>query len=512
MNKFAFIFTFIACTMHCSANPLPNCAIGKDTLCTATDVDVINIEELYKAQKCEFDAFTDSLQNEYDNFWKSLCAKYAEFMKNPWKEIELIEPKPLPPDPKPVIKDEVIQNDVVVIDNVIPKPIVTPQPKPVVPIFDDKNKLKTEFFFNFYGTTASVNIPDVSGFNIDYSSSDPYGNALLQLDNIGFNSVANDLLKIRDDYDLCDWAYKDMVKDFAHSLCNNDKDKANLIYGWLMTLCGYKVRFAMFTPAGENSPRLTVAYSTDAFIYDKASLFTDALYFIDEKFKSGSAYMCDFNIKGEKPLSFIIQKEPKFTIAPSDERIVPITNAPGDTISAKTNVNYIRFLDTYPKASINYDWATAWSIAANIPMSSYLKSQIYPQIKEHIKDLDTPDAIQYLNQIAQSFEYGSDDEIWGGDYPLAVDQTWFHPASDCEDHAIHFSRLVRDLIGIDVVLLYVPQHLIAAVELGNMDIEGTRIQYNGKQYLICDPTYFGTKIGRTFVKFDSTNSTIIPLN
>ncbi len=80
------------------------------------------------------------------------------------------------------------------------------------------------------------------------------------------------------------------------------------------------------------------------------------------------------------------------------------------------------------------------------------------------------------------------------------------------NHSIRilYSRLVRDLMGLQVVLLYYPGHLATAVEF-NENIPGDYIVLNGHRYLVCDPTYINAEIGNTMPGMDNSKVSVIML-
>lgn len=71
-----------------------------------------------------------------------------------------------------------------------------------------------------------------------------------------------------------------------------------------------------------------------------------------------------------------------------------------------------------------------------------------------------------IDFVQTAFEYKTDEEQFGYERPLFADETLYYPYSDCEDRAIFYSILVRDLLGLDVVLLHYPNHLATAVSFG----------------------------------------------
>ena len=87
----------------------------------------------------------------------------------------------------------------------------------------------------------------------------------------------------------------------------------------------------------------------------------------------------------------------------------------------------------------------------------------------------------------------------------------YYPYCDCEDRSILFSRLIRDLLGLDVVLVFYPGHLATAVHFTE-DVKGDYIIVDGKKYVICDPTYIGAPVGYTMEGMDNATCKVILLD
>ena len=100
--------------------------------------------------------------------------------------------------------------------------------------------------------------------------------------------------------------------------------------------------------------------------------------------------------------------------------------------------------------------------------------------------------------------------VWGADRAFFAEETLYYPYADCEDRAVLFSRLVRDIVGLDVVLLYYPGHLAAAVEF-NEEVLGDYLLYDKRKYIVCDPTYIGAPVGRTMPNMNNEEAQIIIL-
>ena len=54
---------------------------------------------------------------------------------------------------------------------------------------------------------------------------------------------------------------------------------------------------------------------------------------------------------------------------------------------------------------------------------------------------------------------------------------------------------MREILGLDVLLVGYPGHECTAVALSEAPPSSTGFIYKGKMYYICDPTYIGADIG-----------------
>lgn len=133
-------------------------------------------------------------------------------------------------------------------------------------------------------------------------------------------------------------------------------------------------------------------------------------------------------------------------------------------------------------------------------------------LREKVKGMDQKSAANFLIKVAQSFKYGYDDDVWGGDRAFWMEESWHYPLSDCEDHAIHFSKLVNDILGLKTALVYYPGHLAAAIVGTDGSITGDYVMLNGQKYTFCDPTCFYAPVGYTPKGSNNNEAVLIPVN
>jgi hypothetical protein len=136
---------------------------------------------------------------------------------------------------------------------------------------------------------------------------------------------------------------------------------------------------------------------------------------------------------------------------------------------------------------------------------------LYPPLKKVISGMSEKEAVEVLlNWVQTSFEYKLDNQVWGGDRAFFAQETLYYPYCDCEDRAILFSRLVRDIVGLDIVLLCYPGHLATAVAF-NDNVNGDYLTYKNRRYVVCDPTYINAGVGRTMPGMNNREAQLIAL-
>ena len=148
---------------------------------------------------------------------------------------------------------------------------------------------------------------------------------------------------------------------------------------------------------------------------------------------------------------------------------------------------------------------------ANTPLDERVKSQLYPNKKKKIKGLNQLEAVnKLLNWVQTAFVYEYDDKVWGHDRAFFAEETLYYPYCDCEDRAILFTRLIRDLLGLQTILVYYPGHLASAVSFTD-EVSGDYILLKGKRFIITDPTYIGAPVGKTMPDMNNSQANVILL-
>ncbi len=523
-----------------------------------------SFEEFRRKQLEEFNSFKQDKQKEYDSFRRKVNEEYAEFMRQAWetfpaheaeqpKEEEpvppvvynepepeptpeptpepeatpapepqpqpkadeqptpepqpapKVEPQPTPepePAPKPQPKEEEKPVEIAVKPEVAVVPAPQPEPEPIAPVKPKEESYK-RVSIGYFGTIITIGFPKNDNLKLRALSENAIADAWKQLSDSKYDITVSTALNARKANALCDWAYMKMLET-ATKKQYGKTNEAVLAQAFLMTQSGYRIRLGM----NDKKLYMLVASQYDIFSLDYYQLGGTKFYNISGD-KNVSMKITQANYSKEKSLSLQMTQLPQLSSEPTPKRT--LTSKKGVTSSVSVNKNMIDFFSTYPQACFNGDQTTRWAAYANTPIEKTVKDMLYPSLKKTITGMSERDAVGIiLNWVQTAFEYEYDDKVWGGDRAFFAQETLYYPYCDCEDRAILFSRLVRDLVGLDVVLLYYPGHLATAVAFSS-EVNGDYLTYKNRKYIVCDPTYINAGVGRTMPGMNNKEAQVIAL-
>ena len=382
---------------------------------------------------------------------------------------------------------------------------VPPQPKPQNPIVENKVSMATSDF-DFYGTPMKVRWGNAEKFKLNGTSKKDISDAFLELTDKGYTNLVHDCLELRKEYKLCDWAYYKMLQNIAEKACGKGTNEAIFLQGVLLNQSGYQIRFAL-----EDNAKLHIMSRMDGFPYDKGYLTADGkLFFLMDGCKAKNLTVCDAAYPGEQMMSLGIAEQPELKKNLSDNRTV-ISRFVNVKADMQMNKNLMDFYTDYPTSYDGKDMMTRWAYYANTPVTSEVKDKVYPQLKQQIGNAPKLMAANMLlNWVQMGLTYAYDEKVWGHDRAFFAEESLFYPFCDCEDRSILFSHLIRDLLDLDVVLVYYPGHLYTAVCF-NEDVTGDYIMVNGRKFTVADPTYYNANVGKTMSKMDNSKAKVILL-
>lgn len=458
----------------------------------------------------QYEKFSKHAKAEYEDYRAQCNAEYVKFLERAWKEYKV-----LPSIPRP--KDEVVpptimprqdknkkQAKEIPIENVVSPILSLPQPKPISPIYENDKVEEKNFSFSYMGTTCEVRLPKDLNIRMSGCESCMIATIWKQLATNAMDNTIRDFLALRLKMQLCDWAYLNLIDTFAKAFCGHGNE-AVIMAAFIYSQSGYKMRL------GRDCEKLYLLYGSKHGIYEKGYIVIEGINYYPLDDKVERMEISDFSFPQEQSMSLYIENAQKFTIRPSAKRKLASEQYHDVTIDSQVNLNLIQFYNTYPSSEVNGNFMTRWKMYADTPMDESVSQMLYPEIKNKIEGLSDVQAVnQILNWVQTAFQYEYDDKVWGHDCAFFAEETLYYPYCDCEDRAILFTRLVRDLLGLKCILVYYPGHLASAVCL-KQQVNGDYISLDGDVYTICDPTYIGAPVGITMPEMDNRSAKVIKL-
>jgi len=448
--------------------------------------------------------YKDAKQKAWADFRDKLNKDYADKMSHQWTPCSVFAAKPIPkrPEPpKPIMKTDQTPIPIKAVTySEYVSAVTYDTPQPFQPIAHPDNEQDAAYTFSFHSTPCKVHLLREMYFSLSDVSERTVAEGWRILSASGYDILADDCLNYRDQLDLNDWGYIELIKCLSKSFYGDETNEAVLMQAYLLVQSGYKVRLAR----SGNRLVLMMPFTTTIYQYSYFSLGGEKYYLLDDNKDGGSYYVFNCKFEGEKTASLDIKKEPRFFDESTPKKAFASRRYPNASAIVTTNRNLMTFYSSCPVTS---DWAS-YSRAS---LSRKVKRALYPTLRKQIASKSELEAANILlNFVQTAFDYKTDQEQFGYERPLFGDELFYYPYSDCEDRSILFSILVRDLLKLEVVLLNYPGHLATAVRF-NEEVPGYYFGVNEKKYVLCDPTYIGAPVGDCMPQYVGTSAVIVEI-
>lgn len=457
-------------------------------------------EELQK----QFDAFRKEAQQSYQNFVDEKNREYIEFLQEAWRKFKMEKPierpvRPEPPQPiayekptLPKVPAQIDVDDVVILPVPVQQPVPEKKPEPATP-----PQQPTEWVVvDYYGSKIYVDNKLEGVLHLSGISEKEVAKGWETLCKTNYQGVISDCKNIREYYLMNDWGYALFMSKVAEALCGGENNEKVLMHVFLLSQSGYKVRMV------RNNNQLALIAAIDCMLYGVSFLTLNGeKYFnILSKQMDGEIYTYEKNFGGaRRNVSMRLANSPVVRDLPED-RIHQAKGYP-ITVHSKVNRGLINFYKDYPQCD--------FSVYACAAMSDEFQETVLPALAEAVAGkTETEAADMLLNFVQTAFEYQTDDEQFGYEKPFFIDETFYYPYSDCEDRAVLYQTLVKNLLKLEVVLLNYPNHLATAVHF-HAPVKGDFVMVGTKKYIVCDPTYINASIGCAMPQFKGTKAIVV---
>ena len=338
------------------------------------------------------------------------------------------------------------------------------------------------FPFRFYGRTYRVRY-DLPSWTLPSVTESDVAAGWENL-SVRASSLVEDCLAIRERQQLCDWAYLQLADSLSTAVFPTPCNERELLFGYLLGRAGYAVRF------GNCAGGLTCLYGTRQIMYARRYYPEDGAYYYEHRPQAGGLYISEPFPGATQLLDLSLNHAPSFTDGPLVKRHIDVR---GIAFDYSISSALLDFYGSYPH--------TEMYVKANAPVSEAQRTSLYPALRAAIEGQDQIEAANTILHFVQGLmTYESDRTHWGFEKWNFPEESLWYLRGDCDDHAILFARLIRDLLGLDVLLVQCEvnggcAHAAAAVHFTE-PLSGDTFEHGGKTWWCCEPTCGYSNVGR----------------
>lgn len=369
------------------------------------------------------------------------------------------------------------------------------QPAPNKPSTDASRAMK----FTFYGTPCSVSLTSAQTIRLASTQESAVASTWEQITSGSYDKVVEECRQIKEQLHLNDWGYYILSKTVADNFCGKGTNESVMLQSLLMSEGGYKMRLAR----GDN--RLCLLLAVEQKLYSRSffNIGGEKFYLLDNTMKASSYNVCNFAIPGERPLSMVMSSLPQLDYR-AGKAITRKDSKTGISVSVTPNDNLTAYMNDYPPCS--------WEVYAATQLSEQTAASLLPTLRGLIEGKSEREAVGLLlSFLHNAFPYKTDPQQFGSERTLFAEEMFAYMYSDCEDRSILFVRLVKELLGLDCILLHYPEHIASAVKF-TTETTGDYIELGSSRYVVCDATYIGAKVGESMPEYRNVSAKIIRID
>ena len=457
----------------------------------------------------QYDEARKKAEAEYAAFRQKANEEYAAAMQQAWDRM-VMEPavprpkEPAPPrppkppkPPKPVPGRMPEATPLPQGEVVLPPTSITPLPLPSVP--EPPSSMPTMEFV-MYGTSCNVHA-EVADLRFSLPSLEEKKIAAVwkQLSQEKYDGLLHDCMAQREALRLSDWGYVQLLGRMSEQLLGKGSNEAVLLQMYLLAQSGYRVRIA------NSDGHLVLLMPFNRNVYNYSYLTIDGIrHYAITPNKITSVNVCGVAFPREQVANILMGNLPDFGSGAKRSRTLKAEQFATLQATVEVDQRLIDYLNEYPLND-------AWEYYSLAGLSEGVKATLYPALRSQIEGKSKKKAaLMLLDFVQTGFEYSTDQDQFGYERPLFGDESLYYPKNDCEDRSIFYSILVRDLLGLDVVLVQWPGHLSTAVAFPE-EIDGDYFTVDGRRYTVCDPTYIGAPVGETMPQFQGVSANLVRL-
>lgn len=470
------------------------------------------------SQQDEFDDFLKEIQEEFTSYEKRINYEFADELRRQWEEFQVFKGEKLPIGPKPVTIP-VAPSDTNLVSCVI-KGTPTPETNSILgtvarmavrkwltwqsrqlsaedmlkarkTISDkaDKSKLvpkPLKRMLTFYNVPVSIDIPaEYTEYKMPGNSEGDVADFWTYLASSNFEYIVKQVAQQADSKGLENWALFKYIETVSENVFTpGQEDEQEVFKVFLANQLGLDIK------VGRANSKLVAMVAITQKVYEWMSVQIDKkkYYFRHDDEDLTSLYTYQMHFKEPVAQIDLLKSMPDILSHPAKIQTRTFkSTAFNCDINIPLDTNICHFMADFPRVRCD--------IPAMTDVGKQVAESLYDTMYPKVKDMSQYDAVHTLMKFMHNdFEYATDQDQFGYEKPFFCEENFMYPYNDCEDRSVLFSFLIRHILGMDVVLLHYPGHIMTAVAFDE-EITGAYLVHEGKRFFVCDPTYLGSRPG-----------------
>jgi len=305
-------------------------------------------------------------------------------------------------------------------------------------------------------------------------------------------------------FNLDDMGMVIMVQKASRSL-SNSKASQQLIQYLLLRSLGLDVQLTYSQKGLAVFGILSEQPARSVYLFDGGKRYTN-LNFKDDRLSGTRRLYKDGTTTMGRKIKVEVDKRPKINAKLSKRIILWAYKDKYYRLNAVNNNSLTEYLEDIPVMKLGKQYVER-------PCSEEFEESVLDGLRTHLKSFSTDnEKVAFLLSFVQSaFRYQTDQEQFGKEKYNYPEQTLGSSFSDCEDRTVLLSYLCKRLLNFNSVGLYFEQdkHICLAIAIPGHS-NSYSLKYMGVNYVVCEPTGIGFKVGETGIPLKRITE-IIPL-
>ena len=463
-----------------------------------------------------FEEFAKEARRDFEEFQKDANKQFSDMLRESWEEFQLMTAMELPRKPKPetlpVAPSDSLPSSVTLPEPATPVPSAPAKPahEPQAEVIPDKydplsypRESLTDISFSFYSVLASMSIPkSIVNYHMRDCRETEVANFWDVLAKDEHKTVLWQIEKNVKKMGLAGWSRYMWVKVLSDVTFGNARRNEREVFKvFMLNQMGVDARLGLVN--GELATLLAI----EERVYEQMFFqFGGRNYYLDKDIQDADQVMTYTALFPEplEPMSLEIRTPLRFETEGRTYTLERESNVLPGQMALKINTNHCQYYLDFPQVDVD--------VYARAAVDPVFSESLLAGFRPHLAGKTDLEKVSILMAYMHyDFEYATDDDQFGFEKPFFMEENFVYPCNDCEDRSILFSYLVRNLVGLEVVLLDYPDHIATAVCFKE-SVAGDHFMYGGKRYVVCDPTYIGAPVGMTMDDYIDVEFKVLPLS